>query len=60
MKVHNLTKGIRYVGVNETARRLGVCRETLSRVLHGRRKPSAGLAEKMARMGIRYPAGAQQ
>ena len=47
-----LVKGVWYKGVSTMARRLGISRVYLSYILHGKCTPTAGIAERMARMGI--------
>lgn len=43
---------IRFSGVNEAARQLGVSPGHISYILHGKRKPGRKLAAKMAKLGI--------
>ena len=41
-----------YTGITITAQRFGCSREHLSRVLHGKRKPSERIVRRLARLGI--------
>lgn len=47
-----LQRRVEFDGVAEAARHMGVSREHLSRVLHGKRRANAAIRRGLARMGI--------
>ena len=52
MRKTTIEQRMAYSGIAAAARRWGVSREHLSRVLHGSRKPNETLRRRLARLGI--------
>ena len=54
MRTAKLKRRVQFSGVTATAQQIGVSREHLSRVLHGKRKASSAIRTKMVELGLRF------